>query len=162
MLVRAAITKFLGPPRALTYIYRIASVPQYTEMEAMEKMGAGCSLCDYSEHGCLVCKMRPIYWGTEREVLAGVVHLSPLEEVDATAAKHFGVQQELVALAVLPANVPGRLSWHTARGRRGMYPHLKRGLRLTEVSHVIPVPPVESCALRSALCPPPLWETYLE
>jgi uncharacterized protein (DUF952 family) len=71
----------------------------------------------------------------------GYVHLSALDQVRRTAAKHFGGQAGLVLLEVDEARLPaGTLRWERARDAAAAFPHLYAPLLAAYVVRAEPLP----------------------
>jgi uncharacterized protein (DUF952 family) len=76
-----------------------------------------------------------VFAGSPDDRRDGYIHISPPEQVAATAAKWFAGEIGLVALT-LDANTLGEaLRWEPARGGV-LFPHLYRPLRIEEVVSV--------------------------
>ena len=77
--------------------------------------------------------------GSADDVRDGYIHLSPPEQVAATAAKWFAGEVGVVALTIDAEALGDDLRWEPARGGI-LFPHLYRPLRLDEVVAVSPLP----------------------
>lgn len=80
-----------------------------------------------------------VFHGSPADLADGYIHLSPPDQVAATAAKWFAGEVGLVALTVDADTLGEDLRWEPARG--GIrFPHLYRPLRLDEVTEINPLP----------------------
>lgn len=70
--------------------------------------------------------------GAPVDIADGYVHFSTAQQVQATLQKHFADEGDLVLLAVDTEKLASDLRWEIARGDQ-LFPHLYRGIRLTDV-----------------------------
>lgn len=82
-----------------------------------------------------------VFAGSLDDLRDGYIHISPPDEVAATAAKWFAGERGLMALTLDADALGPKLKWEPARGGV-LFPHLYRGLRLDEVVTAAPVSPV--------------------
>lgn len=69
----------------------------------------------------------------------GFIHLSTVEQVAETAARHFAGQSDLVLVAIEAAALGPTLRWEPSRGG-ALFPHLYGELPLDVVRWVKPLP----------------------
>lgn len=77
--------------------------------------------------------------GAPIDLSDGYVHFSTAAQVRETAAKHFAGADDLVLLALDPAQMGPDLRWEPSRGG-ALFPHLYRKLTLAEVLWHRPLP----------------------
>jgi uncharacterized protein (DUF952 family) len=73
-----------------------------------------------------------VFAGSADDLRDGYIHISPPDEVAATAAKWFTGEAGLMALTLDAEALGDALKWEPARGGV-LFPHLYRPLRLEEV-----------------------------
>jgi uncharacterized protein (DUF952 family) len=76
-----------------------------------------------------------VFAGSPDDLRDGYIHISPPEEVAATASKWFAGEVGLVALTLDADALGEALRWEPARGGV-LFPHLYRPLRIAEVVSV--------------------------
>ena len=77
--------------------------------------------------------------GSPADLADGFVHLSTADQAPETAARHFA-REEGLTLCALDADALGdALRWEPSRGG-DLFPHLRRSLRLDEISWHAPLP----------------------
>jgi uncharacterized protein (DUF952 family) len=67
--------------------------------------------------------------GSAADIHDGFIHLSALDQLEGTLAKHFGGRDDLVLLAVDSERLGERLQWEPSQGGV-LFPHLYGPLRL--------------------------------
>lgn len=77
--------------------------------------------------------------GAPIDLTDGYIHFSTLEQVRATATKHFASEGDLVLAAVDTATLGQDLKWEVSRGN-ALFPHLYRSLSIDEVAWSAPLP----------------------
>lgn len=77
--------------------------------------------------------------GAPIDLVDGYIHFSTAKQVRETASKHFAGVDDLVLLALDPAQMGPDLRWEPSRGG-ALFPHLYRALRLDEVVWSVPMP----------------------
>ena len=80
-----------------------------------------------------------VFRGSPDDLRDGYIHISPPDEVAATAAKWFAGETGLMALTLDADSFGEDLKWEPARGL--LFPHLYRPLRLDEVTGARPLSP---------------------
>ncbi len=70
----------------------------------------------------------------------GFIHCSSLEQVAASANRHFRGQQNLVLLVISTEKLQSEIRWETAK-HGGSYPHIYGALNTNAVELVLPYPP---------------------
>ncbi len=80
-----------------------------------------------------------VFRGSEVDRRDGFIHFSSTEQVQETAAKHFGGQDNLLLIAVDAACLGAALKWEPSRGG-ALFPHLYGALDLAAVTRVTPLP----------------------
>lgn len=70
----------------------------------------------------------------------GFIHLSALEQVPGTLAKHFAGEESLFLALCIFASDDEALKWEASRGG-ALFPHLYRTLTLADVCALSPLPP---------------------
>ena len=73
-----------------------------------------------------------VFHGSPDDLRDGYIHISPPDEVAATAAKWFRDEAGLMALTLDADTLGEALKWEPARGGK-LFPHLFRPLLLAEV-----------------------------
>lgn len=95
------------------------------------------------EHEWRAAQAAGVFAGSEHDRRDGFIHLSTLQQVRETAARHYAGQTHLVLLALssdkLAAARPGALKWELSRGGQ-RFPHLYAELPLDAVEQVVPLP----------------------
>lgn len=71
----------------------------------------------------------------------GFIHFSTLEQICATAEKHYNGAKDLVLFEVDETLKPGRYIFENTSGGTELFPHLYSLLPMSEVIRVIPFPP---------------------
>ena len=80
-----------------------------------------------------------VYYGTEKESQNGVIHFSPLTEIDNSARHEFLATEALKLLVVNPSKLDGVVSW--VQARNGVYfPQLTGFCRVHSVVQTIDYP----------------------
>jgi uncharacterized protein (DUF952 family) len=79
------------------------------------------------------------YTGSEDDLRDGFIHFSTVDQVAATAAKHFSGQDDLLLLAVDAAQLGDDLKWEPSR-RGDLFPHLYGTMPVDAVRLVAPLP----------------------
>ncbi|HZQ14998.1 MAG TPA: DUF952 domain-containing protein [Pseudolabrys sp.] len=80
-----------------------------------------------------------VFRGSAADLRDGFIHFSTAAQVEATAAKHFAGQADLVLLTVDGAQLGAALKWEPSRGG-ALFPHLYGELDVKAVSKVEPLP----------------------
>lgn len=80
-----------------------------------------------------------IFMGSEVDSRDGFIHFSSAAQVEETAAKHFGGQDDLLLIAIDSDRLGKALKWEPSRGG-ALFPHLYGPLALTAVTSVAPLP----------------------
>lgn len=70
--------------------------------------------------------------GAPVDLADGFIHFSAAPQLAETAARHFADQSDLVLVAFEADRMGAALKWETSRGD-ALFPHLYRGLELSEV-----------------------------
>jgi uncharacterized protein (DUF952 family) len=78
------------------------------------------------------------FLGTSDDLRDGFIHLSARHQVEATLAKHYAGQEDLLLLAVDPDKLGSALKWEEARGG-DLFPHLYAPLPLDAILAAEPV-----------------------
>lgn len=81
-----------------------------------------------------------IFDGSADDRRDGFIHLSTLEQLSGTIAKHFSCQTRLVAVSCPADRLDDALRWEASR-KGALFPHLYRPLVLDDVRHIIPATP---------------------
>ena len=103
----------------MAIIYKIFRAAEYAEfVSAGETRGAPIDLSD------------------------GYIHLSTREQVEETAAKHFGGESDLMLLGLESDDFGEDLKWEVSRGG-ALFPHLYRLLRAEDVAFARELPLVD-------------------
>ncbi len=84
-------------------------------------------------------KAKGRFEGSAEDVGDGFIHLSSAEQIEATLAKHYPGQEDLVLLAVDSESLGERLQWEPSRGG-GLFPHLYGPLDLAAVTSIEELP----------------------
>ena len=79
-----------------------------------------------------------IFRGSAADAEDGYIHFSAAEQVEATLAKHFAGQKDLLLIAVDAQALGSALKWEKARGGAS-FPHLYGALPLAAVRSVRPL-----------------------
>lgn len=74
-------------------------------------------------------KAKGRFEGPAADARDGFIHLSSADQLEATLAKHFAGQKDLVLLAVDSESLGERLQWEASRGG-ALFPHLYGPLEL--------------------------------
>lgn len=77
--------------------------------------------------------------GSPADLADGFVHLSTADQAPETAARHFPGEDDLTLCAFDACALGDALRWEPSRGG-ALFPHLRRSLRLEEVSWHAPLP----------------------
>lgn len=77
--------------------------------------------------------------GAPIDLIDGYIHFSTADQVRETAAKHFHGQDDLVLVAIDPAQLGDQLLYEPSRGGQ-LFPHLYEPLELSAVLWVKPLP----------------------
>jgi len=77
--------------------------------------------------------------GSPNDLRDGFVHLSAADQIEETAARHFGGEEGLMLLALDAGRLGDALRWEPSRGG-ALFPHLYRELRLTDMAWSVPLP----------------------
>lgn len=80
-----------------------------------------------------------VFRGSADDLRDGYIHFSTAEQIEATAAKYFSGQDDLVLVSVDGGRLGGALKWEPARGG-ALFPHLYGELALSAVTKVEPLP----------------------
>lgn len=80
-----------------------------------------------------------VFHGSEVDLKDGFIHFSSAEQVQETAAKHFGGENDLLLIAIDAACLGAALKWEPSRGG-ALFPHLYGALDLATVTRVVPLP----------------------
>jgi len=72
------------------------------------------------------------FWGSERDLIDGFIHLSTQDQVEGVKSRHFEGRQDLVLGHFLTEKLSAELKWE-ANDRGELYPHLYRELRVEDV-----------------------------
>ena len=80
-----------------------------------------------------------VFAGAPVDIADGYIHFSTAAQAQATAARHFAGQHELLLIAVEAAALGTALCWEPSRGG-DMFPHLYAPLPLAAVRGVEPLP----------------------
>ena len=90
-----------------------------------------------------IADMMGVFSGSEADLADGFIHLSSADTIEATAAKHFAGQDDLLLIGVEPDKLGESLKWeHTESGI--LFPHLYGTLDPALTTWVIPMPIGES------------------
>ncbi len=73
--------------------------------------------------------------GSAEDIRDGFIHFSSAEQLEATLAKHYAGQGDLVLLAVDSESLGERLQWEPSRGG-ALFPHLYGPLDLSAVNSI--------------------------
>ncbi len=76
--------------------------------------------------------------GSEADLFDGFIHFSSAEQLEATAAKHFAGQHDLLLITVAAGSLGEALKWEPSRGG-DLFPHLYGKLKLDAVVSVAPL-----------------------
>ena len=76
-----------------------------------------------------------VFQGSPIDLQDGFIHLSAVDQVTETLARHFAGEAELVLLAVDSDEVGDALRWEVSRGG-ALFPHLYAPLRLGDIREV--------------------------
>ena len=79
------------------------------------------------------------YAGSADDLRDGFIHLSTLDQLAGTLAKHFSGQAELVLLAFDANTLGDRLTWEPSRGGQ-LFPHLYALLAVSLALSIAPLP----------------------
>lgn len=77
--------------------------------------------------------------GAPIDIQDGYIHISTVEQVRETVAKHFAGEDELFILAIETETLGDDLKWEVSRGG-ALFPHLYRKLKLSDVVWTKPLP----------------------
>lgn len=80
-----------------------------------------------------------VYHGAPVDHADGFIHFSLADQVEETAARHFGGQDGLLLVAVDPARLGDALKYEPSRGGK-LFPHLYASLALSAVIWEKPLP----------------------
>jgi uncharacterized protein (DUF952 family) len=80
-----------------------------------------------------------VFAGAPVDARDGYIHFSTATQLAETAHKHFGGQDDLVLLAIDPAQLGDNLKWEPSRGG-ALFPHLYAALPLAAVLWAKPLP----------------------
>jgi len=72
------------------------------------------------------------FWGSEKDLVDGFIHLSTLDQVEAVKNRHFAGRQDLVLCHFLTETLSAELKWEASDSGE-LYPHLYRELREEDV-----------------------------
>ena len=86
-------------------------------------------------------RQRGVLSGSAEDLRDGFIHLSTLEQLEGTLAKHFAGESGLVLLEIPTDTVT--LKWEPSRGG-ALFPHLYVDLPLSAVSRTFGIPMTES------------------
>ena len=86
-----------------------------------------------------IADMGGTFEGSEADLADGFIHFSTEEQMEGTVAKYFAGQEDLLLVAVNPAEFGTSLKWEEARGG-DLFPHLYGQLDTSMVTWVIPMP----------------------
>ena len=90
-----------------------------------------------------IAEMGGTFEGSEADLADGFIHLLTEDQIESTAAKHFAGQEDLLLIAVNPAEFGTSLKWEGSRDG-DLFPHLYRQLDTSIVTWVIPMPIAET------------------
>lgn len=76
--------------------------------------------------------------GAPIDIADGYVHFSTGEQAQETADKHFAGQKDLFLLGIETDRLGDDLKWEVSRGD-ALFPHLYRGLKLSDVAWAQPL-----------------------
>jgi uncharacterized protein (DUF952 family) len=79
---------------------------------------------------------RGVFSGSADDLRDGFIHFSTAEQLDATIARHFAGEREVVVLEVDTAPLGDALKWEPSRGG-ALFPHLYRDLPLAAVIRTV-------------------------
>jgi len=79
------------------------------------------------------------YTGSDDDQRDGFIHFSNAEQLEATLAKHFTGQDDLVLISVDAAVLGDDLRWETSRGGK-LFPHLYGSLNVSDATKVQELP----------------------
>jgi len=88
-------------------------------------------------------KQRGAFSGSADDVRDGFIHMSTLEQLPGTLAKHFAGEGGLVLLQIEADAVRSELKWESSRGG-ALFPHLYADLPLHAVSRTFSIAMTES------------------
>ena len=88
-------------------------------------------------------EQRGTFSGSEDDVRDGFIHLSTLEQLQGTLAKHFAGKAGLVLLQIPTDALRSALKWERSRGG-ALFPHLYADLPLRAVSRTFSMAMTES------------------
>lgn len=88
-------------------------------------------------------EQRGAFSGSADDVRDGFIHMSTLEQLQGTLAKHFGGEAGLVLLQIEADAVRSELKWESSRGG-ALFPHLYADLPLKAVSRTFSIAMTES------------------
>ena len=81
--------------------------------------------------------------GSADDLRDGFIHLSTLEQVEGTLAKHFAGESDLLLLEIPVDGIREALRWESARAG-ALFPHLYADLTLTAVTRMFSIATTES------------------
>ncbi len=90
-----------------------------------------------------IADMGGMFEGSEVDLADGFIHFSTEDQIEGTAAKYFAGQEDLLLIAVNPAEFGASLKWEKARDG-DLFPHLYGHLDTSVVTWVIPMPIAET------------------
>jgi len=79
------------------------------------------------------------YTGSDDDLRDGFIHFSNAEQVEATLAKHFAGQSDLVLISVDATVLGDDLKWEPSRGGK-LFPHLYGPLNVSDATKVQEIP----------------------
>jgi uncharacterized protein (DUF952 family) len=82
-------------------------------------------------------ELRGVFEGAPVDRADGYIHFSTAAQVEETAARHFAGQDDLLLVRVDAERLGDALKWEPSRGG-ALFPHLYRGLHLSEVAATDP------------------------
>ncbi len=84
-------------------------------------------------------KAKGRFEGSAEDARDGFIHLSSADQLEATLAKHYAGQKDLVLVAVDSESLGERLQWEPSRGG-ALFPHLYGPLDLAAVNSIEELP----------------------
>ena len=96
-----------------------------------------CKICPQAEWDA--AKSAGEFRGSEIDRQDGYIHFSTASQMEATAARHFAGQQDLLLIAVDPVRLGTALKWEPSRGGE-LFPHLYGSLPIDAAVRVSPLP----------------------
>jgi uncharacterized protein (DUF952 family) len=90
-----------------------------------------------------VAQQRGVLSGSDDDLRDGFIHLSTLEQLEGTLARHFAGETGLVLLQIQTDAVSSALTWERSRGG-ALFPHLYADLPLGAVSRTFSITMTES------------------